>query len=91
MNFNAVTVRASHQSIDAIVDMIVKMELTRETAKANVVQESSVARLANVSAKAENVTNTLTVAMEVTRMIAVSFNVLALNFKSRSISVRHCC
>lgn len=75
MNSNVVTAHASHRNNVATVDMIAKMELTRSTVKANVVPASSVVRPASVSTRAESVTNTLTVEMEVTRTIVVSFNV----------------
>lgn len=86
MSSNVETVRASHQSFDVIVDTTAKMELMRENAKANVVQESSVAKQANVSAKAESVTNMLTVVMEATKTIAVSL--ITHCFKSNSEAAR---
>lgn len=87
MNSNAAMDRASQQSNSATVDMTVVMERMKRTVKANAVQESSVARQANASAKAESATSTLTVAMEVTRMIVVSLDVYCDKSQSRSMSI----
>lgn len=76
MNSNAVTDPAFLQSKDATVVTIAKTEPTKPIVSQNAVLENSVATQANASATAENVTDTLTAAMEVMKMIAVSFKPL---------------
>lgn len=73
MNSNAVTDLASLQSKNVTVVTIAKTVQTKPIlASQNAVLENSVATQANASATAENVTDTLTAAMEVMKMIAVS-------------------